>query len=85
MIENIYVMFDKGANIALKPLIVQRNDVIPVRELGELVNNSETIIHKHPQDFQIIHIGSIDLENLVVEQCEPRIVAVGLDLLPKKD
>lgn len=85
MIENLYILYDKNAKIGLKPLLVHRNDVSPVREIEEVTANKETLIHKHAGDFQLLHVGTIDLETLQVSGLEPRVVAEAIDLLDDTD
>lgn len=85
MREFIYVLFDKNAGIALKPVLVHRNDVAPIREVEEIANNSESIIAKHAADFELIRIATIDLETLEVEMIERAVVTTALDVQHKKE
>lgn len=80
MRENLYVIYDKKAGIALKPVIVDRNDVQPVRGLSDLVNKDGNMLNHNPDDFDLVQIGSIDLETLEVQQETMRIVALASDL-----
>lgn len=81
MIENIYCLMDRGANVALKPFMISRNDIAPVRETLEATTNPESIMHKHASDFELVHIATVNLETLAVEPVEPRTVARCIDLL----
>lgn len=85
MQENIYVMFDIGSGIALKPLMVERNDVAPIRVLSETARNEQSLVNKFPQDFQLVHVGTINLETLEVAGMPSRVVATGLEVLATKD
>lgn len=86
MIENIYVLFDLGSGIALKPAMIDRNDVAPLRVLGDTAQNPESLVSKHPNEFQLIHVGTIDLETLTVQALQhPRVVATASDMLPKNE
>lgn len=84
MIENIYVIYDMKAKIALKPFMIERNDVVPIRQFGELVNNEQTILHKHPGDFELVQIGHVDLETLLMDGMDDRLVANGLEFVQAK-
>lgn len=84
MKENIYVIFDRVANVAIKPPMVERNDVVPIRSLTQAALNNDSIIAKYPKEFELIQIGTLDMETLEVTQQEPRLVAVAVDLLPKE-
>lgn len=81
MTENIYALYDHEAGITLKPLMIDRNDVAPVRQITDLTNNKESIIHRHAAHFSLVHIGTIDIESLELQPMAPRTVANCKDLL----
>lgn len=86
MRENIYVIYDNAANIALKPPMISANDVEPIRTLQQATQHPESTMAKYPAEFTLIHIGTVDLETLVVMGEErPRIVAQAIDLIPKTE
>lgn len=85
MNETIYAIYDKESGIALKPFIIARNDVAPVREFHTIANNPETIIHQHAKDFELIAVGQVNLETLALEGIVHRTVAQALDMQSKKD
>lgn len=84
MIENIYAIYDRKAGIALKPFLIHRNDVVPIRELTQLVNDETTILHKHAPDFTLIQLGTVNLETLHLEQENIRDVVTAAELLQKE-
>lgn len=81
MIETIYCIYDKEAGIALKPFLIHRNDVAPVREFQEVAQKEGTPIHNHASEFQLIAVAVIDLETLEVSPTERRLVATAIDLI----
>lgn len=86
MKENIYVIYDVKSQIALKPFMIQRNDVVPIRELTELVQNKDTVLHKHAEDFHLIQIATIDIESLEMEILQqPRVAVRAQDCIDKTD
>jgi hypothetical protein len=85
MKEHIYVLYDKGAQMALKPFMVSRNDTVPVRELAEITANKDTPMHKHASEFELVQVATIDMETMHVEKTELRIVARCIDLLTDQD
>lgn len=87
MQENIYVIYDTGTGIALKPPMVDKNDVQPIRVLTDTILQAGTnnVIANHRKDFQLIHIGTLDLETLEINKVEPRLVAQAIDLVPYED
>lgn len=84
MKENIYAIVDRESGIALKPFIIQRNDVAPVREFEDLCTNKETMFNKHAGDFELMHLGEVDLETLEIIGLTPRTVARAIDLIDKE-
>lgn len=86
MRENIYVIYDNAANVAIKPPMISTNDVEPLRTLQQATQHPDSTMHKYPAEFTLIHVGTIDLETLVVMGEErPRIVAQAIDLIPKPE
>lgn len=83
MTENIYCIYDKEAGISLKPFLIHRNDVAPVREFEEVATNKDSVLYKHAGDFDLMQIGQINLETMEIQQVEPRLVARGIDLIDK--
>lgn len=79
--ENIYCIYDTQSQIALKPFMIHRNDVAPLREFQEIARNKDSLIAKHAKDFQLIQIGIVDLITLEVTVITPRQVATALDLI----
>lgn len=84
MIENVYCIYDRAASIALKPLLTSRNDVVPLREFKQIANNPESIVHNHPQDFDLMHIGTVNLEAALIEHSPSRIVVNAAELKDPK-
>lgn len=82
MKENVYVLYDRNAGIALKPAMIERNDVIPIRQITDLAKNEQSIINRHPEDFQIVHIATFDLETLEIQAVIPRVVIIANDANP---
>jgi hypothetical protein len=85
MDEYIYIIFDKNAGIGLKPLIVSRNHVAPLREVQDLCNNKETLLYKHAGDFQLVKIGVLNLETLEIIRHTPEVIANCIDLVEQPE
>lgn len=80
MNHNIYAIYDIAAENTLTPLMVAPNDVNPVRQFTELVNNKESILNRHAKDYALIKIGVIDMTSGIIRQAEFReTVITGLD------
>lgn len=81
MLETIYVLWDNEAKLALKPLIISKNDVQPIRDVTDVVNNKDSQINRTASSYQLLAIGTIDLESLEISADETRLVAECADLL----
>ena len=50
------------------------------RSFGDLVNDPQTTIHKHPEDYSLYHVGSFDDGAALFEsQTPPALVGRGSD------
>lgn len=80
MWENLYSLRDTRAEITLKPLILERNDVVPVRQFKQLVNDEKSMLYKHAAEYDLVQIGRVNIETLETEPVDLRVVANGKDL-----
>lgn len=60
--NNIYAIYDRKAQYYLPPFTV-RGDADAHRTFTEAVMTSETPISQYPADFDLVRVGSIDLES----------------------
>lgn len=60
--NNIYAIYDRKAQYYLPPFTV-RSDADAHRTFTEAVMSSDTPISQYPADFDLIRVGSIDLES----------------------
>ncbi|PWN77291.1 hypothetical protein CV717_28670 [Bacillus cereus] len=56
---SVYTIFDEKAMVYNKPFFLLNDDVCH-RTMLDLVNNPETDIAKHPEDFILFKIGEYD-------------------------
>lgn len=80
MEHSIYAIHDTGAGIYLTPLMTSKNDVAPLRELNNLANDPASLFHKHARDFDLVHLGTINLETGYIEAAPHRVVANAADV-----
>lgn len=85
MKENVYCIYDTASKLAIKPFMVERNDVVPIRTLQQLVNEKTTIFHKHAMEFELIHIAELDTETLEVKPVEMQRVVTTASELKRPD
>lgn len=59
---NLYQVFDVRARTTLGPIFAGQNEIPIARELTDHVNNPETMLGKNPEDFQLVLLGTQDLD-----------------------
>ena len=70
MVINIYVIYDKAANVYNKPFYLH-NDAIAERTARELLTGQDSTIRTTPSDFIMFRIGTYDDENCGISTHEP--------------
>lgn len=77
-IAQIYSVYDRKAAYYL-PLFTMRGDADAERQFASIVTQSETDISKYPADFDLVSLGSIDLQLGSIEPTYPvRTIVNGL-------
>jgi hypothetical protein len=71
---NAYVIRDKKAGFYNNPFYLH-NDDIAKRTMTDLVNDPESQINHHPEDFSIWKVGVYDNEIALFEPCELECIA----------
>lgn len=66
----LYSIYDRKAGYYL-PIFQMRGNADAIRQLTELVTNSDTPIAKYPADYDLVRLGSIDLETGQIEPMYP--------------
>lgn len=63
----IYAITDNIANTIHGGLITQKHDAAAIRFFGDVANDHQTLLYRHPQDFDLVRLGYITHNN----QLEP--------------
>lgn len=82
MIMYVIAIRDRAADVYGQPIFVA-NLGGAIRSFGDEVNNPESNIAKHPEDFDLFEIGSYDDSTAQLVSILPRQLAVGKDLVRK--
>lgn len=61
MKQNIYSI--KDIKIGYTQIFTAPNNAFAIRMFGETVKGEGTLIHSHPEDFELYKIGEINQEN----------------------
>lgn len=56
MIHQQFSIFDQKAAAYFPPFYLQ-NKALAIRTFGDMVNNPESRINKHPEDYTLFHLG----------------------------
>lgn len=62
----IYAIIDNVANDILGGLIIQRADAAAIRLYGDIASMPESIMGKHPEDYDLVRLGNLDAEHQLV-------------------
>lgn len=61
MTTNVYALIDIAAQIIVGNLILHKADAPAIRQFHDTLSNPQAgTINKHPEDFDLIHVGYID-------------------------
>lgn len=79
MIKSLYTVFDKKASFYVNPFCA-RSEGEAIRMIEQALRDPNTSIHQHPEDFQLVHIGSFDDNTSEIQYSPPHIIAEAADL-----
>jgi len=66
MKTNVYSLFDVKAAVYGTPFFMQ-NDSMALRSFSDLVNDRNTMVFNHPEDFTLFGIGEFDDQSCIIE------------------
>ena len=84
MKKDLYSVLDLKAKTYLDPVCYIHAGVA-VREFEDTVNNPQTIMHKHPEDFSLFKIGTYDDHTAQVRHCDPELIVSALSVRSQAD
>ena len=83
MIYIVVAIRDRAADIYGQPVFVNSLGSA-IRSFGDEINNPESAISKHPEDFDLYELGSFNDEDAAFICGErPRQIAIGKDVVRK--
>lgn len=80
MKTKVFALFDLKAAVYGTPFFMQ-NDSMAIRSFSDLVNDKQTMVNHHPEDFILHGIGQFDDEKGVLEGMTPWVVATAASLV----
>lgn len=66
MLNYIYSVYDRKTQYYL-PIFAMRSDADAIRSFADVVSHSETPISKYPADYDLVRLGSVDLNNGLIQ------------------
>lgn len=80
MKTKVYSLFDVKAAVYGTPFFMQ-NDSMATRSFADLVNDKQTMVNRHPEDFTLHGVGQFDDDKGLLEGMTPWIVATAASLV----
>lgn len=74
----VYSVYDVKAMVYGKPFYC-KNDGEALRLFGDVSRDKETMIGKHPSDFQLFHLGDFDDVTGSISGIKPRFMILASD------
>lgn len=85
MTTNVFSVFDKKARAFGLPYFAPTLGV-GIRTFSDAVSDAQSMWSKHPEDYDLYHIGSYDDEDASLHPIVPTVRLVGaLDVVPQKN
>jgi len=70
MILNLYAVLDEKAQ-AFRTMTFFQSNGVAIRQFADAVCDEKTFLHKHPQDYALYLLGSVDDETGAVTGISP--------------
>lgn len=80
LVQNVYSVYDLKAETFSQPFFAV-NDAVSRRMFGAAVQDPQTPVGHHPEDFVLYRVGAWNAENGAIAGCDAPIpVVTGLEL-----
>lgn len=73
----LYVVRDKLAEDVGDQIMVCRADAVAVRAFTDALQNPQSYMAKHPQDYELLEVGALHHDGRIEAIESPRIVLTG--------
>ena len=81
MIQNLYGLYDKVAKSLIGGVHLLPHDAVAVRAMRDTMSNPQTDLARHPDDFELLCLGAVDMETGEIRVPEFREVVMSGSLL----
>lgn len=80
MVSEVFSVYDSKAEVYSKPFLMKKPGEA-MRLFVNVVNDPQTEMNKHPEDFTLFHLGTFDDEKGTFENKKtPTSMAVGIEV-----
>lgn len=76
MQTGIYAIYDKVADMYIGGLLLHKHDAAAIRFFQDVAGLGDSLVGKHPEDFDLMLVGNLDEENKVSGH-KPAVVVSG--------
>lgn len=73
----IYAIFDTVGGLYVGGLQLHKHPAAASRVFDDLARDQQTIVGKHPEDFQLVHLGNLEENNAVAGFPIPFVILTG--------
>lgn len=73
----VFCIRDLKAGAVVSGLMLCRHDAVAVRAFVDVLGNPETIVSKHPEDFDLVLVGTFDEESCELVGSPVTVVLTG--------
>lgn len=83
--KNIYAIRDRVAQeivgLRMYALMCFRTNEEAARYFSDAINDESSMLNKHPQDYELIHVGLVNDEGTITPLSAPQLIITGDTLL----
>lgn len=77
---NLFAVIDTRAQAIIGPIVHDHNETPITRQIIDALKTPNTMIAKNPEDFVIVHLGTVDEETGEITGKKPEVIATALAL-----
>lgn len=75
--KSLYVIRDNVAKAAAGPVMSFAHDAVATRSFMDIAGDEKSSLVAHLEDYDLVRVGKLDEESLVLYDCVPDVVVSG--------
>lgn len=76
-VKNIYAVYDSVSQTIISALILEASDAPAIRAFYDALRNQGSALAQHPADYDLMLLGSLDMDTGTVYQESTKTIATG--------